>query len=284
MAGATASLAVLGYDPVRFHGSCSAFEAVARGLVLEPGDVAFRLDLVTLERREDGMLVMGDVAGGRPSTVDARILLEDVTRAIAGDGIEVHPGVGYRHLLVWRGGEQGTQTTPPRLIAGEPVAPALPNGPGAERLRAMMDRAGDVLRAHPLCAARRARGEGAPNAIWPWGEGGRRTLPAMRDRFGVEGAVIAAADLVRGLGKLAGLRVVDVPGGDGRAALQSARGGRQRAPGPRRARLPPAARRGARRRRHRATRSGRSRPSSASTRSCSARCSRGCGRAGASGG
>jgi 2,3-bisphosphoglycerate-independent phosphoglycerate mutase len=217
MAGATASLAVLGYDPVRFHGSCSAFEAVARGLVLEPGDVAFRLDLVTLERREDGMLVMGDVTGGRPSTVDARILLEDVTRAIAGDGIEVHPGVGYRHLMVWRGGAQGTQTTPPCLIAGEPVAPALPNGPGAERLRAMIDRAGDVLRAHPLCATRRARGEGAPNAIWPWGEGGRRTLPAMRDRFGVEGAVIAAADMVRGLGKLAGLRVVDVPGGEGEA-------------------------------------------------------------------
>src|SRR5262249_53505867 len=146
---------------------------------------------------------------------DARVLLEEVARVIAGDGVEVHPGVGYRHLLIWRGGEQGVQTTPPRLIAGEPVAPALPHGPGAERLRAMMDGAGDVLRTHPLCEARRARGERAPNALWLRGEGGRRALRARGDRFGGEGAVIAAADVVRGLGKLAGLRVVDVPGGDG---------------------------------------------------------------------
>src|SRR5262249_61285012 len=118
-----------------------------------------------------------------------------------------------RRLLVWRGGEQGVQTTPPRLIAGELVVPALPHGPGAERLRAMMDRAGDVLRTHPLCEARRARGERVPNAIWVWGEGGRRTLPAMRDRFGVEGAGIAAAGLVRGLGKLAGLPRVGLPAG-----------------------------------------------------------------------
>src|SRR5262249_9643855 len=100
--------------------------------------------------------------------------------------------------------------------AGKPVAPALPRGPGGERVRALMDRAADVLRAHPLLEARRARGEGAPNGAWLWGQGSRRSLPQIRDRFGLEGAVIAGADLVRGLGKLAGLRVVDVPESAGR--------------------------------------------------------------------
>src|SRR5262249_57446204 len=107
--------------------------------------------------------------GGGVAPADAGVRLEAMARVIAGHGVEVNPGVGYRHVLVWRGGEQGVQTTPPRLIAGEPVAPALPRGPGAERLRAMMDRAGEVLRTHPLCEARRARGERAPNAIWLWG-------------------------------------------------------------------------------------------------------------------
>jgi 2,3-bisphosphoglycerate-independent phosphoglycerate mutase len=214
-ASGIASLAVLGYDPTRFRGSCAAFEAAARGVVLEAADVAFRLNLVTLERREDGTLIMGDFAGGRPPTAEARTLIEDVAVAIAGDGLELHPGVGYRHLLVWRGGEQHAETTPPHAIVGEPVAPALPRGPGAERLRAIMDRAGEVLRSHPLCETRRARGERAPNGVWLWGQGSRRSLPQMRERFGVEGAVIAGADLVRGLGILAGLRVVDVAGTTG---------------------------------------------------------------------
>ena len=214
-AGDSASLAILGYDPARYRAGCAAFEAAARDVNLGSGDVAFRLNLVTLERREDGTVVLADFAGGRPSTAEARMLVGDLATALAGDGIEVYAGLGYRHLLIWRGGEQGVRTTAPHAVIGQPVAPALPIGPGADRLRAVMDRGAEVLRTHPVCEARRAHGERAPNAIWLWGQGTRRSLPALRDRFGVEGAVVAAADLVRGLGKLAGLAVIDVPGATG---------------------------------------------------------------------
>jgi 2,3-bisphosphoglycerate-independent phosphoglycerate mutase len=214
-AGDIASLAILGYDPVRFRTGCASFEAAARGVSLGPNDVAFRLNLVTLERREDGTLVLADFAGGRPTTEEAQTLIGDLAAAVAGDGIELHAGLGYRHLLVWRDAEQGMRTTPPYALTGQPVAGALPSGPGAERIRAVMDGAADVLRTHPVCEARIARGERAPNAIWLWGQGTRRSLPALRERFGVEGAVVAAADLVRGIGKLAGLAVVDVPGATG---------------------------------------------------------------------
>jgi 2,3-bisphosphoglycerate-independent phosphoglycerate mutase len=213
--GDIASLAILGYDPARYRSGCAAFEAAGRGVSLGSSDVAFRLNLVTLERREDGTVVLADFAGGRPTTEEARTLIEDLVTALAGDGIELHAGLGYRHLLVWRGGEQSMRTTPPHAVIGQPVGPALPVGPGAERLRAVMDRAAEVLRTHPLCEARTMRGEPAPNAIWLWGHGTRRSLPPLRDRFGVEGAVVAAADLVRGLGKLAGLAVIDVPGATG---------------------------------------------------------------------
>jgi 2,3-bisphosphoglycerate-independent phosphoglycerate mutase len=210
-----ASLAVLGYDPARFRGGWAAFEAVGQGIILGPGDVAFRLNLVTVERRDGGPPLMADFAGGRMSTEEARALVADLASALGGDGIEMHAGIGYRHLLIWRGGESGMRTTPPHLIADQPIGGALPEGPGADRLRALMERGGEILRQHPVAEARRARGEVAPNAIWLWGQGTRRTLPPLRERFGVEGAVVAAADLVRGLGALAGLRVVDVPGATG---------------------------------------------------------------------
>jgi 2,3-bisphosphoglycerate-independent phosphoglycerate mutase len=158
---------------------------------------------------------MADFAGGRPSPEEARALVGDLAAALAGDDVELYAGLGYRHLLVWRGGEAGMRTTPPHAVADQPIAAALPQGPGAERLRALMDHAAEILRAHPVCEARSARGERAPNAIWLWGQGAGRTLPPLRERFGVEGAVVAAADLVRGLGLLAGLAVVDVPGATG---------------------------------------------------------------------
>lgn len=214
-AGDVASLALLGYDPLRYRTGCGAFAAAGHALDLAAGDVAFRMRLVTLERRDDGTLAMGDVFGGGPSAEEAGALLADLAGALAGDGIEVHAGHGHRHLLVWRGGEQGMRTVPPHAVAGQSVAGAEPHGPGAERLLALMDRAAEVLRAHPICDARRARGERAPNAVWLWGPGTRRPLPSLQERFGVEGAVIAVADTVRGLGALAGLRIVEVPGATG---------------------------------------------------------------------
>ena len=210
-----ASLAILGYDPERFRTGCASFDAAGRGVALEPGDVAFRLSLVTLDRRSDGVLVMADFTGGRPSAQEVGILVRDIAAALAEDDMEVHVSAGYRHLLVWHGGEQGVRTTAPHAVADQPVATVLPQGPGAERLRAVMDRAADILRTHPVCEARRARGEGAPSAIWLWGQGTRRTLPPLRERFGVEGALVAAAAAVRGLGMLAGLTVVEVPGATG---------------------------------------------------------------------
>ena len=210
-----ANLAVLGYDPTRFRGGCAAVEAVGRGVALAPGDVAFRLNLVTIDRRDGGPPLMMDFAGGRLSTEEARALVADLSSALAGNGIEIHAGIGYRHLLIWHGGEQGMRTTPPHLIAEQPIGAALPEGPGADRLRSLMDQGAEIVRQHAVSEARRARGEGAPNAIWLWGQGTQRTLPPLRERFGIEGSVVAAADLVRGLGAMAGLQVVDVPGATG---------------------------------------------------------------------
>jgi 2,3-bisphosphoglycerate-independent phosphoglycerate mutase len=214
-AGDIACLAVLGYDPARHQSGCAAFEAAGLGVSLGPGDVAFRLDLVTRARGDDGVDILADAMGGRPSWDEGRRLVADLALALEGDGVTVHAGRGHRHLLVWRGGEGGARTLPPHAVVDQPVEPVLPAGAGSERLRALMDRGAVVLDAHPVCEARRARGEGAPNAIWLWGQGGPGVLPALRERFAVEGAVVAARAVARGIGARAGLRVIDVPGATG---------------------------------------------------------------------
>jgi len=209
------TMSVLGYDPARYHTGRSPIEAASMGVELGPDDVAFRCNLSTVEMGESNAEIMRDFAGGHPSNAEGRTIVADLARALGGSGLELHPGVSYRHLLVWRKGESRTSTTPPHDLTDKPVAGHFPEGPGAEVLNDLMARSRALLAEHPVCVARRERGERAPNTIWLWGQGKRPQLPTLRERFGVEGAVVAAVDLVRGLGVLAGLRVIEVPGATG---------------------------------------------------------------------
>jgi 2,3-bisphosphoglycerate-independent phosphoglycerate mutase len=209
------TLSVLGYDPERYRSGPGAFEAASLGVSLGPDDVAYRMNLVTLETPEGGVEIMRDFAAGHPPTAEAAELVADIGRAVAREGIELHPGLGYRHLLVWRNGRADVRTVPPHELTDRPVADGLPQGPGAELLRDLMDRSRAVLAEHPRCAARRVRGERVATAVWFWGAGRRLVLPPFRERAGCEGSVIAALDLVRGVGRIAGLEPVDVPGATG---------------------------------------------------------------------
>jgi 2,3-bisphosphoglycerate-independent phosphoglycerate mutase len=209
------TLAVLGYDPRRHAVGRGALEAAGLGIELGPADVAFRCNLVTLETPEGGVETMRDYAAGHPAKGEARELVADLNRALGREGIEFHAGVSYRHLLVWRHGEHRARTTPPHDLSDKPVAAALPEGPGSDVLRDLIARSRALLEEHPLCRGRLARGERAPNAIWLWGPGRRPELPTLRERFGIEGAVVAGVDLPRGLGILAGLRPIAVPGATG---------------------------------------------------------------------
>src|SRR6185295_5943883 len=209
------TMSVLGYDPTRYHTGRSPIEAASMGVELGPDDVAFRCNLVTLETPEDGIEIMRDFAAGHIPTEEARELIAELQRTLGREGIEFHPGVSYRHLLVWRRGQTGMRTTPPHDLSDKPVGAAFPQGPGSEVLRELMERSRAILADHPLIAAKRAREERVPTSIWLWGQGKRPQLPPLKERFGVEGSVIAAVDLVNGLGVLAGLKRIAVPGATG---------------------------------------------------------------------
>src|SRR5574340_1271651 len=201
------TMSVLGYDPRQYHTGRSPIEAASMGVELGPDDVAFRCNLVTIEA---GM--MRDFSAGHISTPEAGEIIGDLDRALGGGGIEFHPGVSYRHLLVWRGGRSAMRTTPPHDITDRDVASYLPQGEGADRLLQLTDAAREILAVHPVNKTRRERGLAAATSIWLWGQGKRPALPTLRQRFGICGGVISAVDLVNGLGVLAGLEVIRVPG------------------------------------------------------------------------
>ncbi len=209
-----ANLSVFGYDPRRWYTGRAPLEAAAMGVDLGPGDVAYRMNLVTLLV---GMtqVFMDDFSADHISTEEARELIQTLSRHLSDDGLEYHPGVGYRHLLIWRGGRDDVRTVPPHDIQGQPIHEHLPSGEGAERLLHVITGSQILFKDHPVNAARRERGRKEANSVWLWGQGRRPRFEPFAERFGLDGAVVAAVDLIRGIGRLAGLEAPRIPGATG---------------------------------------------------------------------
>jgi 2,3-bisphosphoglycerate-independent phosphoglycerate mutase len=193
------NMSIFGYDPTRFHTGRAPIEAAALGLMLGPEEVAFRCNLVTVD--EGGTMV--DFAGGHPTTEDAAKMIEALDEELGGDGFTFHPGVQYRHILVAPNDLGAVRCVPPHDLSDRSVV--LPDGPGADRLRDLMVGSRRVLE----------RFDGAANQIWLWGQGPQPTMPSFEEVYGLDAGLVTAVDLVRGLGVLTGIEVVDVDGATG---------------------------------------------------------------------
>jgi 2,3-bisphosphoglycerate-independent phosphoglycerate mutase len=209
------TMTMLGYDPQRYHTGRAPIEAASMGLAMGPGDVIFRMNLVTLNPAADGSTIMGDFTAGHIGSEEASELVRDIGRELGSGEFEFHHGVSYRHIMIWHGGPADTVLTPPHDISDRAVGEHLPSGAGGEQLRDLMARAAAILARHPVNDARRAAGKPAATSVWFWGQGQRPAVPTLRQRFGTDGSVISAVDLVNGLGRLAGLEVIKVPGATG---------------------------------------------------------------------
>jgi len=199
-----ANLSVLGYDPAAVYSGRSPLEAV-NIVDLAPDDASYRCNLVTVA---GGLLT--DNTAGHAGNDEAHACFAALKEALDDDDFEFHAGVTYRGLLVWHRGEV-VPCTPPHDILDQPVAGYLPgmiagvaDTPAAVRLTDLQRRADEVL-----ADVRPA------TSTWFWGEGRRPNLPRFKDLYGLSGAVVGAVDLVRGIGRLAGLDVIDVPGATG---------------------------------------------------------------------
>jgi 2,3-bisphosphoglycerate-independent phosphoglycerate mutase len=211
-----ANMCLMGYSPETYYTGRAPLEAASMGLDLGPEDIAFRCNLVTLEERGGGRF-MADYSGGSIPTDAAKAYIGVLNQRMGGPRYAFHPGVSYRHLLLWKEGRrefEGLETTPPHDILGQPVEPHLPRGNGSRRLREMTEEAHKVLLDH--LASRGGGGRaGEANGIWLWGEGHKPKMPSLEERFGVRGVAVSAVDLIKGLGRCAGLQTVDVPGATG---------------------------------------------------------------------
>ena len=198
------NMAILGFDPARYHTGRAPIEAAAMGVEIGPDEVAYRCNLVTVS--DDDPPVMVDFAAGHITSEQSHPIVAALDAALGGgrDGVHFHPGVEYRHLCVVPRDWADAQCTPPHDITGMPAS--FPSGPAAAKLRALMDASRSVVR-----AVAREQGSSATQ-IWLWGQGVKPALPSFDATYGVAGRMSSAVDLVQGLGVLTGIEVVDVPG------------------------------------------------------------------------
>ena len=209
-----ANLSVFGYDPAGCYTGRSPLEAASMGVTLGPDDVAFRLNLVHLVAHY-GRLYMEDFSAGHIATDEARELISALQHELGGGDFDFHPGISYRHLMVWHGGRDALRFTPPHDITNQGIETFLPQGEGAEILMKLTSDAQLLLHNHPVNQKRQQRGDLTANSIWLWGHGRTPRMESFQDRWGLTGAVISAVDLIKGIGINAGLDVINVPGATG---------------------------------------------------------------------
>lgn len=196
------NMSILGYNPDLYYSGRAPIEAASMGIDLEESDVALRCNLVRLNKNVEKW-EMEDYSAGHIETSEAHRLIELLKPALESEYFTFHPGVSYRHICVWHGGIDGIRFTPPHNIPGQPIERYLPQGKRSEDLVELIKKSWKIL-----------AGQHA-NSIWLWGAGRAPQMPRLKERFGISGSVISAVDLVKGLGLLAGLEVIEVPGATG---------------------------------------------------------------------
>lgn len=215
---AVANMSLLGYDPNLYFTGRAPIEAAAGGIELGESDWAIRCNLVTVENQ-----TMTDFTAGHISSAEAAELLTFAQSQLPKEWrFEFVPGVSYRNLLLYRGAEAqpapftaDTRTWAPHDLIDQTVTDRYPRGPGSDVLNEVMSRSVQWFADHPVNAKRRAQGLRPATNVWLWGLGQRPRLEPFATRFGLQGAMITAVDLLRGLGRLIGWDIVDVTGATG---------------------------------------------------------------------
>ena len=212
-----ANLSILGYNPKKYYFGRGPLEAANMGVEIGDSDVAFRCNLIT--EAQDKMV---DYSAGHISSKEAKILIEKIDKTLGNDKIKFFPGVGYRHLMLMKtdsvkqaGKVARIKCTPPHDIINQNVSKHLPAGEGKKMLTDLMNNSTNVLGKEDVNRVRVDLGENPANMIWLWGQGVKPKMAAFDELYGVNGSIISAVDLIKGLVKLIELDVINVPGATG---------------------------------------------------------------------
>ncbi len=218
----SANLSVMGYDPRIYLTGRSPLEAAAIGVDMLDTDISFRANFITIDPAGEAAYedyIVRDHAAGDITTEECEELLKCINEHFANENLFFHTGTGYRHCMLLKKEHPHAHTeykcVPPHDILDRSAREYLPRGKSASFLTDMMRESYELLKDHPVNKARLERGLNPANSLWIWGQGTRPQLPSFEEKFGVKATVISAVDLIRGIGKFAGISVADVEGADG---------------------------------------------------------------------
>ena len=207
---ACACMSILGYDPTVYYRGRSAIEARSMDIPIDEGEVVFRCNLVAVR---DGK--MWSYNAGHIGTGEAQALIAGLNESLGNDKVHLYSGVSYRHICKIKGQEDAllATCTPPHDIPGKPIEGFLPYGPGSDLLRDLMVRSEAVLREHPVNMERKSRGDIPATMIWLfWGSGRIHDMPAFKEVYGLDAALTSGVDLLQGLAKMVGMKILSIPG------------------------------------------------------------------------
>ena len=207
-----ANLSVMGYNPETDFTGRSPLEALSVGVKMEPDDIIFRCNVVTLTEEEPyAEKTILDHSSGEISTQEADQLMEAIREHFNNEEFQFYTGTSYRHITVWK---EGTvlEFEPPHDHLTQVIGPYLPEEPV---LRDFMERSYDILNNHPVNLARAAAGKNKANSLWYWGAGTRPSLSNFTRKTGLKGAMISAVDLLKGIAVGAGMEIYHVEGATG---------------------------------------------------------------------
>ena len=206
-----AIMSLMGYDPKTYYTGRAPIEAAGRNIKLDPTDWVFRANLVTIIDEK-----MIDFSAGHISSQEAWALIELLAEKLPSDNLNFYPGISYRHLLILKEGSfKKLRTVPPHDIMGQAIQKHLPKGKGSTALRELMTTSAQLFADNEINEVRRQLNENPATQVWLWGQGQRCQLKPFAKRFGIRGSLVAGTDLIKGLARLVGWDVLDVPGATG---------------------------------------------------------------------
>ena len=209
-----ANLSILGYDCRTYYSGRGPLEAANLGVELGETDVAFRCNLVTVSGD-----ILEDYSAGHIRTSEAATLIKHLNDKLGDVRISFYPGTSYRHLMVVKGGATDgldlLECRPPHDVTGQKFEKNLPRGSGADVIIELMRKSRGLLELHEINQVRVDLKENPATMIWLWGQGKRPSMPSFRQLYGSSGAMISAVDLLKGMAKLIGFDVINVPGATG---------------------------------------------------------------------
>ena len=207
-----ANLSVMGYDPKESYSGRSPLEALSLGIDMDPDDIIFRVNVVTLTDEEPyAEKTILDHSAGEISTADARILMETIQKNFNSGEFQFYPGTSYRHIMIWKKGRL-VPLEPPHDHLTQVIGDYLPR---EAVLRDFMEKSFDLLNDHPLNVSRAAEGKNKANSLWYWGAGTKPSLENFQAKTGLKGAVVSAVDLLKGIAVGSGMQVCQVEGATG---------------------------------------------------------------------